>query len=224
MSGTQLRTVREGLGLTQQEAARRWGVSQPYLSLMEAARRPVPQRLAQRLAGGEPSLATALPLTTERTEGTDHARLLGTLGYPGFAYLATKRNVKNPASVVMSALRARQLPARVTEALPWLLVTFSNLNWKWLVDQAKMANSQNRLGYLVGLARELAEQRGHTAAATRLQKAEHDLEDARLAKEDSLGRQLTEVERHFLREHRPPAAAHWNLLTTLRAEDLRYVE
>lgn len=222
MSGAQLRTTREGLGLTQQVAARRWGVSQTYLSLMEAGKRSVPQRLAKRLAGHEPSLATALPLTSDRLEVADHARLLGTLGYPGFVYLAAKRKVTNPAALVMSALQAPQVPARVTEALPWLLVTFPHLDWKWLVDHAKLANRQNRLGYLVVLARQLAE-RSNSATAAVLQKVEHVLEEARLVKEDSLGRTLTAAERRFLREHRPPAAAHWNLLTTLKVEDLRYV-
>lgn len=33
---------------------------------------------------------------------------------------------------------------------------------------------------------------------------------------------LTDVEKRHLRTHRPEAAAHWNLLTRLRAEDLRY--
>ncbi len=223
MSGAQLRSAREGLGLTQQEAARRWDVSQAYLSLMEAGRRPVPHRLAKRLAGDAPSLATALPLTSDRLDAADHARLLGSLGYPGFVYLAAKRKVTNPAALVMSALQAPQVPARVTEALPWLLVTFSDLDWHWLVDHARLANRQNRLGYLVVLARQLAEQRGDPATTAVLHKVELVLEEARLVKEDSLGGTLTEAERSFLRKHRPPAAAHWNLLTTLKVEDLRYV-
>jgi hypothetical protein len=114
------------------------------------------------------------------------------------------------------------VPARVTEALPWLLVTFVDLDWNWLLDQAKLANAQNRLGYLVGLARQLAEQRGESTTVARLAAVEEELEEARLAKEDTLGRQLTTVERRHLREHRPPAAVHWNLLTSLRIEDLRH--
>ena len=56
----------------------------------------------------------------------------------------------------------------------------------------------------------------------RLLAVERKLEDARLAKEDTLGRTMTEAERRYVRDERPPAAAHWNLLTRLRAEDLRY--
>jgi hypothetical protein len=92
----------------------------------------------------------------------------------------------------------------------------------WLVDQAKLANVQNRLGFLVSLACELTQKRGDPGAMNRLLAVERRLEDARLAKEDTLGRALTETERRHLRDQRPPAAAHWNLLTRLRADSLRY--
>jgi hypothetical protein len=167
-------------------------------------------------------MATALGLDEPLTGKRDLPQLLGSLGYPGFAYLAEARAVMNPAAVVLAALRTPGVPARVTEALPWVLVTFAHLDWDWLVDQAKLANLQNRLGYLVTLARTAAERRGDAGAAQALTDAAHRLEEARLAKEDTLGRELTEAERRHLREHRPPAAAHWNLLTNLRAEDLRY--
>jgi hypothetical protein len=110
----------------------------------------------------------------------------------------------------------------VTEAPPWLLVTFADLDWDWLVDHAKLANVQNRLGFLVSLARELAEKRGDPRTMNRLLAVEKKLEDARLAKEDTLGRAMTEAERRYSRDERSPAAAHWNLLTRLRADDLRY--
>ena len=110
----------------------------------------------------------------------------------------------------------------MTEGLPWLLVTFADLDWDWLVDHAKLANVQNRLGFLVTLARELAEERSEVGAVNRFLAVEARLEDARLAKEDTLGGTVTEAERRYLRDERPPAAAHWNLLTRLRADDLRY--
>ena len=84
MSGRELRAVRESLGITQQQAARRWHVSQPYLSLVENNNRRVPVRLARLLAAREPRMATALPL--EVPTDADLPRLLGSLGYPGFAY------------------------------------------------------------------------------------------------------------------------------------------
>jgi transcriptional regulator with XRE-family HTH domain len=222
MSGDQVRTAREHLGLTQQQAARRWKLSQTYVSLVEHGKRPAPDRLARLLARTEPSMATGLPLKSPVTTPDDLPRLLGALGYPGFMYLADPRNVANPAAVVLAALRMPVVPARVTEALPWLLVTFTDLDWSWLLDQAKLSNVQNRLGFLVSLGKQVAEQRGDTHAVARLTGPEQALEEARLAKEDTLGRELTDVERGHLRQHRPASATHWNLLTSLRVEDLRH--
>jgi transcriptional regulator with XRE-family HTH domain len=220
MSGEQVKKARERLGLTQHQAARRWKLSQPYLSLVEHNGRRVPPRLAILLARDEPRMATGLPFEVPVSE--DLPRLLGSLGYPGFAYLADPNFVANPAAVLLGGLRQEHVPARVAEAFPWLLVTFADLDWDWLVDQAKRSNVQNRLGYLVSLAHEVAQKRGDSTVSARLVEAEHKLDEARLAKEDTLGRLLTEAERRYLRDHRPQTAAHWNLLTSLRTEDLRY--
>lgn len=222
MSGQQLRHTRAHLGLTQQQAARRWKVSQAYLSLMEGGRRRVPERLARQLARAEPRLATALPLRLSDREVADLPKLLGSLGYPGYEYLAGPRTAANPAAVVLAGLKASAATPRVTEALPWVLTHFPGLDWEWLVREVKLANLQNRLGYLVSLAKHLAEARQDATAVDALDEARRQLEDARLAKEDTLGRQVTEAERQYFRQHRPEAAARWNLLTTLRAEDLRY--
>jgi len=220
MSGHQVKAAREALGLTQQQAARRWRVSQPYLSLVENNRRRVPARVVRMLARNDPSATTALPL--DATVDADLPRLLGSLGYGGFAYLADPHAVTNPAAVLLAALRHAHVPARVTEALPWLVTRFADLDWDWLVNEAKRWNVQNRLGYLVSLAMDVARRQGDTVTVSRLAGVEQHLEDARLAKEDTLGRALTEAERRYLREHRPPGAAHWNLLTSLGADDLRY--
>jgi hypothetical protein len=218
-----VRQLRERLGLTQQQAARRWKLSQAYLSLMEGGQRRVPDRLARRLVREDPSLVTALPLRLPQAAANDLPKLLGALGYSGFEYLAAPRAVEaNPAAVVLTALTARRLPARVTEALPWVLMQFPDLNWDWLVAEAKLANAQNRLGYLVSLARQVAEAKNDATALTSLDRVYLRLEDARLAKEDTLGRDVTDAERQYFRQHRPESAAHWNLLTTLRARDLRY--
>jgi transcriptional regulator with XRE-family HTH domain len=222
MAGTQVKAVRERLGLTQEQAARRWKVSQAYLSLMEHGRRRVPDRLARLLTRSEPSLATTLPFDLPVKNVEDLPRLLGTLGYRGFAYLWDRRAVANPAAVVLAALKPRSVPARVTEALPWVLVTFADLDWNWLLNETKLANLQNRLGFVVTLAKQVAQSKGHLTAAKKLEDAQARLEDARLVKEDTLGRELTDVERRHLRQHRTDVAAHWNLLTSLRAEDLRY--
>jgi len=49
------------------------------------------------------------------------------------------------------------------------------------------------------------------------------LERARLAREDTFCHDsMTQAERAWLREHRSPAAAHWNLLTDMKGEHLAY--
>jgi transcriptional regulator with XRE-family HTH domain len=214
--------AREHLGLTQQQAARRWKLSQTYLSLMEGGKRRVPEPLARRLARTDPNLATALPPHLSTTAAKDLPALLGALGYPAFEYLARPGGVSNPAAVVLTALKGHDVPPRVTEALPWVLMTFPDLDWQWLVAEAKLANLQNRLGYVVSLASELTGLGNGVRSGAHLEAVRVQLEEARLVKEDTLGRNVTEVERQYFRQHRPEAATHWNLLTTLRAEDLRY--
>jgi hypothetical protein len=154
----------------------------------------------------------------------DLPRLLGVLGYPGFAHLAAAGESVNPADVVLAALRSPSVPARVVEALPWVFITFADLDWSGLVDQVKLLNVQNRLGFLVDLARQVAEQRGQSSVASRLRAVEAELETARLADDDTLGRALTNVERAHLQQHRSVRAKHWNLLTSLRVEDLRWID
>ena len=108
----------------------------------------------------------------------------------------------------------------MTEAVPWLLLHYPDLNWEWLVEQTKRHNLQNRLGFLTTLARELAEKRKDSVATHTLRRWECVLDDARLAKTDTLARRLTTAERKFFTDHRSPAATHWNLLTSLQASDL----
>ena len=85
----------------------------------------------------------------------DLPRLLGALGYLGFTYLAGGP-AANPAAVVLTALRAPLVPARVTEALPWVLMRYVDLDWQWLMRAAKMHDLQNKLGFLTSVARRLA--------------------------------------------------------------------
>lgn len=220
MSGAQLRVVRQSLDLTQQRAAKQWGLSQAYLSLMEHEKRRVPRRLVALLMRRMPALATELPLEPVDVRANDFERLLGELGYPGYAYLAKGRKLANPALLVLSVLAAQGAPARVLEALPWLLAHYADLNWEWLLARVKAANLQNRLGYLVALARQVAKSQKRHDTEEQLASVARQLDEARLVKEDTLGRTLTEVERHYLRDHRSKAAAHWNLLTDLRADQL----
>ncbi len=58
------------------------------------------------------------------------------------------------------------------EALVWVAVTYADLDWDWVVRQAKVGDLQNRLGFLVTLARQLAEQNGHVEAVALLTRVE----------------------------------------------------
>jgi transcriptional regulator with XRE-family HTH domain len=221
MTGRELRTGRKQRGWTQAELAERLGVSQGYVCLLERAQRPVPAALAQKATRLLDLPATALPVGSTSTALADDAATtaLATLGYPGFAYRRPRQRM-NPAEVLLRSLKTANLDARVVEALVWVALTYANLDWDWLVRQAKVEDLQNRLGFLVTLARQLAEQRGNAEASTRLARAEHALEYSRLQREDAFRLSMTEAERKWLRQHRSPEATRWNVLTNLNASEL----
>ena len=130
----------------------------------------------------------------------------------------------NPAEVLMAALDTDDLDARVTEALAWLPMEFPEMAWDWLTACAKLADRQNRLGYVVELGRQAAGLRGKAGLEAELAGRVGKLEPSRLAKEDTLCREsMTRAERGWLRDHRTKVAEHWNLLTDLTVEQLDYV-
>jgi transcriptional regulator with XRE-family HTH domain len=227
MRGRDLRLGREQKGWTQQEAASMLCVSQPYLSLMEKGLRPVPEKLAHKAASAFGLSAATLPVETswENVQPKDANTLaidLASLGYPGFAYLKSKRK-KNPGEVLLSALSTKCLESRVAEALPWLVLTYPDLDWKSLVSAAKLRDLQNKLGLVTCLARELAEKRGETNKASLLRDQERLLERSRLFFEDTLcNESLTQAERRWLETNRPDEAKHWRVLTDLSTEHLSH--
>jgi transcriptional regulator with XRE-family HTH domain len=230
MNGTTLREARLGKRWTQQQAAQALGVTQAYWSMMEKGRRAVPESLVCRAMKALKLPATVLPLPSEsemdqvRTAGNDFSAELGALGYPGFAYLGKKTKV-NPALLLFGALNERDLDSRVAEGLPWLALTYADMDWNWLVRNAKLRNRQNRLGFVVTLAAEIAESdpASDSDKVRKLRECQRTLEVARLEAEDTLGHDaMTNAERTRLREHRSPVAAHWNLVTDLRKEHLAY--
>jgi hypothetical protein len=181
----------------------------------------VPRHLAPKLAKVLQLSASSLPVESEAAplDSEAAARALGSLGYAGFRYLGRHR-LMNPAEVVVRVLRSREVEARVVEALPWLFVRYPDLDWRWLVREAKADDLQNRLGLLVTVARQLAERKGDWETARKLATRERELENSRLQREDSFRDAMTGAERRWLREHRPAAAAHWNVLTSLTADAL----
>lgn len=230
MKQLNLRQARRARGWTQAQAAQRMGVSQPYWSLLERGERPLPGTLARRLVrdGKFPATVLPLPVRLEDAPPADNDALaedLAKLGYPAFAYLLRgKRPRRNPALVLLSALALDDLDPRVTEGLPWLLLHHPGMDEGWLLDQARRHNLQNRFGFMVSLARRVAE--GHTPLNHRvapLEGLEGVVRASQLAKEDTLGRRnLTEGERRWLLRFRPVEAAAWNVLENWTPGDLQY--
>ncbi len=222
MSRQQWREWRFDAGMTQMEAARKLEVSQPYLSQLECGARQAGASLMERAAEVYGFSPTMLPLSDEggRASGQEMERALAGLGYAGFGHVRGER--RNPAAVVYRVVMQREVDARVMTAVPWVLQRYGDLDWGWLRDRAKVGNAQNRLGYLVRLAREAAVLGGkEKRMVKRLRGWETELEEARLAKEGTLCREsMKERERAWWREHRPEGAAHWNLLTGMRAEEV----
>src|SRR5260370_41215471 len=159
MTADQWMTGRDKAGLTQVAAPRSLKVSQPYLSQLETGLRVASAELARKAAKlyGLPPTALPLPepLDVQGVRRDELQRKLASLGYPGFEHVRSKA-VSNPAEVVLSAIVKRDLDTRLVEALPWVLGTYTDLNWEWLRDRAKLNNAQNRLGYLVHLAEQTA--------------------------------------------------------------------
>jgi len=225
MTGMQLRKARQRKGWSQQQVAARLGVSQPYLSLLEGEHRHLTRRLVTRATRVLGLPLTSLPLNPAGSQPLtlqQVAEQLSALGYPGFAYMRPKRR-RNPAEVLVAALKQDNLEARLMEALPWVLLHYPNLDWKWLTDQVRLHNLQNKLGFLVSVAREKLEEEGglHSQRYRTLLGVEQELEHSRLAKEDAFSPK-TSGERQWLSDHRSELATHWNLLADLSFKHLPY--
>ncbi len=218
---------RRAAGLTQVEAAAALRVSQPYLSQLEKGVREAGRDLMRKATRLYRLSPTALPVrdpvhfTSGRSD--DLQRELASLGYPGFEHIRA-RALNNPAEVVFRVVTEPDLDVRLVEAVPWVLATYTDLDWEWLRDQVKLLNAQNRLGYLVHLATETAATRQNDPGAVRiLSRWHHELDEARLVREGTLCREsMPPAERAWVRTNRPRAAEHWHVLTTLTAEHLPY--
>lgn len=229
MTHEELQVGRRQSGRTQVWAAKHLGISQPYLSQLERGDRPIPAALAiaaARLYRLPPSVLPMPPDSSRRPAATPDtlARKLGALGYPGFAHLRGIRD--NPAAVVLDAIVQEELEVRLVEALPWVVLNHSNLDWHWLVRETKLRDAQNRLGFVVALACELAAGKGAGCSAlARLVAVADALERVRLVREDTLCRaSMPPAEREWLTVNRSALARHWNLLTGLTAQQLAYAE
>ena len=229
MTAAEWTTGRTKAGLTQVTAARSLGVSQPYLSQLEKGLRVASDDLARRAARLYKLPPTVLPLPATQNvrdvSPNELQRRFAALGYPGFEHVRSGA-ATNPAEAVLNAVVKRDLDTRLVEAVPWVLSTYTDLDWDWLRDHARLRNAQNRLGYLVHLAGETSRTTpARESAVEVLSKWRMELEEARLAGEGTLCRDsMPEREKTWLRKNRPEAAVHWNLLTSLSADQLPYAQ
>lgn len=234
MTNHELKSARLAKGWTQSQAAARLGMTQAYLNFLENGKRRLTPKLVRRATsvyGLSPmTLPPADNFVPVNTDDSRLADLLAKLGYPGFAYLhfdfaharSASPRQKNPFELLLTALAQKSLDGRVAEALPWVAMKYAQPD-PWLVQNARKFNLQNRLGFVVGLARQLVETKNETSRGSVLRKLEDQLEDSRLAKEDAFYRPpRSESEKDWLKENRTRDAAHWNLLTDMRMEHLPY--
>lgn len=226
MNARQLIEGRIKKGLEQQKAAEMLGVSQPYLSLLESGKRKLTKKLADKVYEifELPPEEILLPEDWENLPepGNDElAAALAGFGYPKFSHLKSRAANINPAQVLFSALKKTDLDSRIAESLPWLVFTFHELNWEKLIKFAKVFDLQNRLGFIVTLARQLAEKDENIQKIARLSKVETELEKSRLLKEDVLANaSLTKAEKAFLKTNRSPEAEYWRVLSDLSVGNL----
>jgi transcriptional regulator with XRE-family HTH domain len=231
MTDSELKKVRLEAGYTQAHLARRLGVTQAYLSLLENGKRRIPDGLQRRVAAILHLPPTALPMSVTGTldpRATDELVEQGLvqLGYPGFAYRKTRGKRRNPGDLLLLALARDDLDPRLAEALPWLLLSFQGFDHDELHALAKSMDLQNRLGFTVSLARGVAERDPSLASRLKeLGELERKLERSRLAREDTYAQErLSERMRRWLLENRSLEAEHWNLLTDVKLEHLPYAK
>lgn len=231
MDANYFKKARTRAGLSQQEAAVGLSVSQSYLSMLENGRRPLPPELARRMVRVYKLSPVSLPPSEGRWRpkpadpGQLAAELAG-LGYPGFAYLRKRNSHLNPGEVLLTALSQESLEARLFEALPWLVLKYWDLDRGWLVEQAKLHDLQNRLGFVVALARKLSQRSDlfNSQRSAALEELESLLKRSLLAREEAFGESKpSQVELKWLNKHRSKHAREWRLLTHWRPEALRYV-
>jgi transcriptional regulator with XRE-family HTH domain len=227
MTPQTLKHARKQHRWTQMQAASRLGVSQPYLALLEKGQRKFTPALMQKAVAVFRASPAELPYG-EPSPSVDPqflARQLSGLGYPGFAYLRASKK-ENPAVVLLTALAQKDLEARLAEALPWVLLHYgADMDTTWLVQQARLRNLSNKLGFVVDLARRAAEQQDTPTSRhyVSLGQLRENLRQSRLDVEDTLCQShVSQNERAWLRQARSTDAEYWHLLTNWQPEHLQY--
>lgn len=156
----------------------------------------------------------------ENSERIAHG--LASAGYPGFAHCSMSANII-AEEVLCDALLQTNLDCRVIEGLPWLIWKLWATDFSPVIAFATFHNVQNRLGFLVSLARQLSEQGNNTDRTAKLIAVEGQLITRRLTKEDFFFREVQQpLEYEYLRKVRSSVAKVWRLVTDLKVEHLDY--
>jgi transcriptional regulator with XRE-family HTH domain len=226
MKRHEFKSARLAKGWTQTQAAAHLGMTQAYLNYLENGKRRLTPDLVRRATSVYGLPLQALPVadtfTPVQTDDQQMTEFLARLGYPGFSYLRTRAQKRHPFEVLLTGLAQKSLDARVAEALPWVVLKYGQSD-PWIVANARKFNLQNRLGFVVSLARRVAEMRSDRPRLAELAELESLLDESRLVKEDAFYRPpRTDSEREWLRKNRTEDAVHWNMLTDMRPEHLQY--
>ena len=117
--------------------------------MLEKGERKPSSQLARKLMREYEVSPTVLPVSDVPMNASpdDLVHELASLAYPGFAHLRRGTKKLNPATFLLKALASRNLEARVVEGLPWLVFRYPDMDFDWLVPQARLKNLQNRLGF-----------------------------------------------------------------------------
>lgn len=230
MNGQQLLNARLNRRWEQLEAAEKLKVSQPYLSLLEAGKRPVTENLARRAVHVYKLPPTVLPFgqgqKSPRSNEADYLDLhLAALGYHKFSHLKKSKKVKrvNPAFVLITALQKDDLDSRTLEAMPWLIYNFPEMNWSKIIREVKLADGQNRLGFLISLAYEKSNRTNDEYKKHIFKDLLSSLQKSRLYEEDSFRREsLTKTEKAWLKKNGSKGSRFWRVLTNLTVEHLAF--
>jgi hypothetical protein len=154
----------------------------------------------------------------------DLASQLSLLGYPGFAYLNTSTiSAVNVIEFLLLAISTDSLDVRSIEALPWVLLEYWQLDFKGLVEASVKQRQQNRLGFLVNLARRVSDGISNSRRTNKLRELECSLNDVREDRECGWMRSpINDAEKRWMLQHRSKEARHWRVLTSLSPEHLDY--
>lgn len=239
---SKLRELRKAAGLNQAHVAAKLRISQSLVSMLEGGRISLSDDLAPgfaRLYSVEVgqlrefgrSDASRLKLSESPAAAVAMASVdadaliqsLAALGYPEFKQSGKKYSA-DPSSLLLTALRQPVLARNVAEALPWVALSYE-VEISDILIRARIHDLQNRLGYVLTLARKVAErQKDFIGRRKALSEMRMNLLPARLAREDSLCLgQAGSEEQEAARNSRPDFAVFWNMLDDFTPEDLPFI-